>query len=192
MFQLIQCEHVFDIDEPKCKHDIITAVKERLLHDFIENKWMLDLTRLQAKRGPGLNKLRKYRLVKENYGSEYYINCGKLAFRYRRALATIRCGVAPLQIEVGRYDHGKYVPEAERVCKICNSGIEDEFHILFKCNIYGDIQCDLTKTASKINVHYNLSDDVTKFRILMSEEMILTTAKACKSILDRRKLYLYM
>ena len=78
--------------------------------------WVKDIERTNAKRGQGMNKLRFYRLFKQTYGAEGYVKA--LPFTERRSLAKIRCGVAPIRIETGRYENSKYLPEDQRVCQI--------------------------------------------------------------------------
>ena len=75
--------------------------------------------------------------------TEKYVVNHHLPFTYRKAIAQFRCGVAPLQIELGRYDHGIYVPECRRICRLCDDGVEDEFHTLFHCTYHVDLQTQL-------------------------------------------------
>jgi len=50
------------------------------------------------------DKLRLYRLYKECYRVEQYCKI-HMSFAHRSSLAKIRCGVAPLRIETGRYEN---------------------------------------------------------------------------------------
>ena len=36
------------------------------------------------------------------------------------------------------YSKGQYTTAEERVCTICNEGVEDELHVLLECNLYDD------------------------------------------------------
>ena len=58
--------------------------------------------RESATSGLGGNKLRTYRLFKSCFGSEYYLSSVKCE-SHRSALAKFRYGVAPINIELGRY-----------------------------------------------------------------------------------------
>ena len=49
-------------------------VKDKECGDF-KVKWRQDLGRNNALRGTGGNKLRTYRLFKQDYGTEHYISC---------------------------------------------------------------------------------------------------------------------
>ena len=190
-FNGIDMQSLLDLDIVKCKVGTVADAKKVLIDNFVEKQWLPELTRVRAKRGPGLNKLRKYCLIKREYGTESYIMDERLPFSYRKAVAQIRCGVAPLQVERGRYDHGVYVPENERICKLCGDGVEDEFHVLFHCVCYQDLQANLINDAFSGIQNILNAEDAEKYIILMSEEMIGRTAKTCKKILDRRKDYLY-
>ena len=78
-------------------------------------------------------KLRYYNLYKfDNNRAEYTsMNISK----YQRSLfAQFRCGILPLEIEVGRF---RDIPLSDRTCKICDSGlVEDEIHFTIKCPTY--------------------------------------------------------
>ena len=54
------------------------------------------------------------------------------------ALASLRCGVAPLHIETGRYSQ---LSVDEKNCLICVSGsIEIEKNFPMSCNFYADLR----------------------------------------------------
>jgi hypothetical protein len=74
-----------------------------------------------------------------------------ISSRYRSAFAKFRCGVAPLRIEIGRYEN-KYVNE--RVCFICHYQIEDEKHVLLDCPLYADLRESLFSEVKRSNVHF--------------------------------------
>ena len=96
----------------------------------------------------------------------------------RRALAYLRCGVAPLHIETGRYSH---LSVDERICLICVSGsVETEKHFLMSCNLYADLRNELfIKAQSSHDMFLEWSMD-DRFNYLMSNSKIVrNTAKAC-------------
>ena len=95
-----------------------------------------------------------------------------------------------MRVEVGRFDHGVYIPVDERICQICNEGVEDELHVLFKCPFYNEVQMCLFSKATELNPNFVYFDEVDKFIYLMSDLVIMFyTAKTCKTILDRWKGY---
>ena len=60
---------------------------------------------------------------------------------HRRLIAQLRMGVAPLRIELGRYERmvdGRIgLPAEERVCQVCRRGcVEDEAHFVVECPAY--------------------------------------------------------
>ena len=110
------------------------TIQDAVQYDYIQSTWIPDLARVRAKRGPGLNKLRTYNLFKSNYGTEDYLIDPCINRSERQCFARLRCGIAPLRIELGRYDHGMYIQADNRICTICNSGVENEVHILLECN----------------------------------------------------------
>ena len=47
----------------------------------------------------------------------------------------LRSGANDLEIDRGRQEKK---PRAERICKICNDGVEDEVHVVTRCTAYHD------------------------------------------------------
>ena len=104
---------------------------------------------MNAKKCPGQNKLRKYKLFKTEYGTEEYVNIWGIAHQDRQAFAQIRCSAAPIRVEVGRFEYGGYIHVDERMWQICNEGVEDELHILLQCHYIVKCRClCLTKQMS--------------------------------------------
>ena len=80
-------------------------------------------------------KLITYRLFKQNFNFEPYLIM--LNFKQRQALTKLRIGNHRLEIELGRHKH---IKAADRICKICKDGVEDEPHFLFKCKNFENIR----------------------------------------------------
>ena len=139
---------------------------------------------LQLINKPEGNKLRTYRLFKDSFETEPYIQ-SILSRQRRSAFAKFRCGVAPLAIETGRYTN---TPADRRYCTVCNNGsIESEAHVLLHCDIYLDIREELFRTLSKHIVNFNDFDDTNKLCVILSgKHCINECAKACHLILNRR------
>ncbi len=75
-------------------------------------------------------KLRIYVLFKNSFVDEPYVTIN-MNRKYRSALARLRGGILPLEIEVGRWNN---VDIYARFCKLCNNGlIENEYHFMFEC-----------------------------------------------------------
>jgi hypothetical protein len=101
-------------------------VRERI-HAREEIKW-----RTQCLLRP---KLRTYCKIKKELKFEPY-----LLFHHRAGipeLAKIRGGSNRLRIEQGRYENEK---ASERICRLCENGIEDECHFMLHCPIYDDLR----------------------------------------------------
>ncbi len=77
-------------------------------------------------------KLRTYRLFKTDLVPEPYVTC--FMNRYQRStFAKFRCGILPIQLELGRF-RGQKVDE--RICPICNNAVETEIHFMLDCPSY--------------------------------------------------------
>ncbi|NRB81925.1 MAG: reverse transcriptase family protein [Saccharospirillaceae bacterium] len=95
-------------------------------------------------------KLAFYHAIKQNFQKEPYLdNIKNASNRYRTT--RLRISAHDLEIEHGRY---KGIPREERICKWCKlslSGkyIEDECHVLYKCDLYGELRTKLINTLNK-------------------------------------------
>ncbi len=123
-------------------------------------------------------------MYKKIYETESYVKT-ILNRRHRSALAKVRCGVAPIRIETGRFER---LAEEERLCKICSNGeIESELHVITKCSAYDSLREDLYMSASNMNSDFNDLEDVDKMCFLLSsKDMVKMTAKTCCDILALR------
>ena len=101
--------------------------------------------------GLGGNKLRTYKLFKEAYDTELYVNSQILQKPYRSALAKFRCSVASLKIETGRYSS---LPVIERTCIHCETEVEDEIHVITRCPLYQNIRSRLYEKATSLSTDF--------------------------------------
>ena len=69
------------------------------------------------------NKLRIYKLFKDNFKFEDYLTMSTA--NQRRIITKFRISAHKLEIERGRYFN---VPVERRICKICKLDIENEIH----------------------------------------------------------------
>ena len=158
------------------------------LHEKHVDNWHAVLHSDKSISGRGGNKLRTYRLFKENFEPEEYCKIA-LPFNHRSAFAKFRCGVAPLRIETGRYEN---IVLENRVCHICDVFIEDEAHVLLRCPLYDDFRNHLYYVAETFNDNFNTLDDNQKLVFLFSDvNMIRVCAKTCHLILKRRRNFIY-
>ena len=105
-----------------------------------------------------MNKLRTYRLLKENLTCEIYLYEINIA-TYRKAITKLRGGLLDLRANTGRYEN---IPYEDRICLMCKTSIEDEFHFIFECNNYGSIRQNF------IPEYYYVHPSYEKFKDLMT------------------------
>ena len=152
-----------------CNTDFIfnkSSIKmlENIYFEKFKDNWLHDLNYNNR------SKLRTYRIFKQEYGVEKYLQTN-MPGRYRSAFSKFRCGVAPLKIETGRYEG---ILSENRFCfnDICrdNSTIEDEKHVVLHCPLYSHLREDVfTRARSFYDGFTHLTDD-NKFIFLFSNE----------------------
>ena len=136
---------------------IDTDTFENRLKFHAEEKWK---TWVQSK-----PKLRTYKLFKHKLEPEIYLT--KNISRSKRSIfAQYRCGVLPLNIEVGRF---RGQPENERLCTLCPiQSVESELHFLLKCPHYGPIR---RKMSSQVNLQTH--NDIHNIDLLMNSYQMI-------------------
>ena len=132
------------------------------LHDYAQGKW---LETVESK-----PKLRTYKLFKKQLFPEDYVL--QLMSRYQRStFAKFRCGILPLNLEVGRY---RGIKAENRICSLCKNGVETETHFLFECNAY-----DRGDFMQNTNIDSNLLSNDEKLEILMESRQKVTSKFIC-------------
>ena len=156
-------------------------MEKLLMHQFTQ-KWLSLINSTVGAAGRGRNKLRTYCTFKREFFTENYCKL-ILPLQHRAALSKFRCGVAPIRLEIGRYEN---LSVEERKCPFCNI-VESECHVLLECTAYDDYRRDLfTKAMDIDNTFVQMSnDDKLKF-VLSNTDMIRHSAKTCL-ILKRRQ-----
>ncbi len=147
-----------------------------LIHAYYVEKWKTEINRESGCNGR--NKLRTYKMLKQDFGTSEYVNNIFIKKHQHSAFAKFECGVAHIRLETGRYEN---LPEEQSLCTMCDSqAIECEIHVLTKCNLYIDLRTDLFHKASSVNNDFNNFTDTQKFIFLMtSAEVIIQRAKTC-------------
>ena len=111
------------------------------------------------------NKLRTYRLFKNNFTFEPYLYWGN--YDKRRLITKFKISSHQLEIERGRY---RNIPASQRICKLCNLEVEDELHFLLECPKSNKIRKEiLEQLENKFNNLKSL-DNTSKFVWLFSAE----------------------
>ena len=105
-------------------------------------------------------KLELYSVFKLELKTEMYLLLD-MQRKYRVALAKLRVGNHELEIEKGRQCKKK---REERICRFCHHGIEDEYHVIFDCNLYNEIR------EAYIKDEYKSPSNLYTFGKLLSSE----------------------
>ena len=141
--------------------DLVTFKNK--LENFAQEKW---LETVNSK-----PKLRTYKTFKSKLVPEDYVL--RLMSRFHRStFAKFRCGILPLNLEVGRY---RGISLENRTCPLCKNGIETEIHFLLECNAY-----DRGDFLRKTNIDSNIIANDEKLKILMDRHQKETSAFVCK------------
>ena len=186
-FQSLRCGAYAELNNVFSKSSLVQDVSNAMQTKFTD-EWQQSVNQIEGNRGRGLNKLRTYRLFKTQYGTERYCQL-LLPLKHRSAFAKFRMGVAPLNIEIGRY---RNLAREERVCPFCLDTIEDETHAMLICDNYSDIRGPLFRKAQNLTHDFNLLSDADKMKFLFSnQELIRMCAKTCYNILEKRSFSLY-
>ena len=74
-------------------------------------------------------------VVYKHFCLQFYL-CKPIPVICKSQIFKIRLSSHNLFIESGR---SQYIPRSERICQLCNTVIEDEFHFVLKCPVYFDL-----------------------------------------------------
>ena len=121
----------------------------------------------------GMKKLRTYKLIKQTFGIELYLE-HLVDKDLRRGLCSFRISTHKLRIEHGRYYGEK--PE-ERLCDSCNI-IENEIHFLCKCNKYNSLRKKMFDSINTIDVVHDSDNEHTFINLMTSSDKNITKALA--------------
>ena len=162
-----------------------------LCEENTREKWLKEINRVGARRGKGLNKLRTYRGFKQEFRTEsYVISIGSRA--RRRALALFRSGVAPIRLETGRYERGKYLPVKERTCYFCDNIVESELHVILECPLYNDLREEMFHHCNSQLPNFNDMERVQQLNFILGAECICQNSTIfLNALLKRRRSFVY-
>ena len=99
-------------------------------------------------------------MFKDTISHEAYLDIITIR-KFRNAISCFRCSSHDLEIERGRYTN---TPRELRICKLCKTEPETEFHFLLKCPYYNDLR------VKYISRKYYVNPSLNKFAILMSSK----------------------
>ncbi len=133
------------------------------LETYAQEKW---LETVQSK-----PKLRTYKIFKSKLVPEDYVL--RLMSRFQRStFAKFRCGVLPLNLEVGRY---RGIKIENRICPLCKHGVETETQFLFECDMY-----DRGDFLDNNDIDSDTLTNGEKLKILMEHHQKVTSKFVCK------------
>ena len=132
-------------------------------------------------------KLRTLQLFKTELTAEPYLDLF-IPTRLRIALAKFRIGNHDLEIERGRHNN---LPVNERLCKLCKtqnlSYIEDEYHVLLKCQFYQDLRnvyLDLQLVPLNLHTFVNIMSSTDPDDISRLASFVANMFKLRKNLLQ--------
>lgn len=145
-------------------HSVKNKLKERFIL-FWKKRLLAD---------EGIKKLRTYKLLKENFGIEPYLEILHDK-KLRQSLCSFRISAHRLRIEQGRYCGAK--PE-ERLCDICNFSVENEIHFLCSCKKYDGLRSKMINTIKDNNSLLNRDEEKTFITLMTSTDNCIIKAVA--------------
>ena len=123
-------------------------------------------------------------LIKTTYKAEHYVLKVK-STKQRSAMSRFRCGVAPINLEIGRFFN---IPANERFCNFCSGQVEDEAHVILECPMYDQLRKELFVHAMYIHEGFMQMSKEDKLVFLFTEcKITQRCAKTCYDILTIRK-----
>ncbi|MCG7878763.1 MAG: hypothetical protein N0C90_20900, partial [Candidatus Thiodiazotropha endolucinida] len=111
---------------------------------------------------------KSYKIFKDNFKMNDYFSY--LSNKQSRILAAYRTRNHRLPIETGRWTS---TPLKERLCKLCNSDVGDEFHYVMQCKYFSDIRRKFLKP------YYTTNVNTIKFNELMNHKSKKVIRRLC-------------
>ncbi len=145
-----------------------------LLHELQCKQWLDQITRKP--------KLRTYVTFKNSYEVEPYA-FSFMNRKHRSYLAQYRCGILQLSIETVRWGS---IPLEDRICKMCDSLVEDEFYFIFHCSSYNNIRDPFLQHGSNTILNINERNEIDKINMFISKEFVGYFAKIISDIIEVR------
>ena len=128
-------------------------------YNSFKNSWKSDLLEKP--------KLRTYRLLKDNFGTEKYLSLVTKK-KFRNAITRLRSSSHTLEIERGRWTN-PITPVENRLCPYCNL-VEDEIHFLFQCELYTNDRVAFFNKVNQYTPGFLDLEQPDKFLFLFTNE----------------------
>ncbi len=139
--------HAQRVINPK---QVMQQVRSQLEKQF-KRTFFKHIEAINGKNKQSGNKLRTYKLIKEQYKMERYLVIKDMPPHVKRALTSIRISAHNLEIERGRMSKPKPTPVGERLCKHCKTlrhdKIEDEVHFISECPLYRQNRTEMLRAC---------------------------------------------
>ena len=141
-------------------NEIMTQLSDQFIQD-----WLCRINAPEGRNNNMSNKLRTYKLFKDQFQLEHYLKC-QLPNKHRAALTKLRVSCHKLAIETGRYHKPAPLPVDHRLCSVCGV-IEDEIHLISDCILNTHLRWKLFSSVSAQFTHFLSLDSLEKFVFLM-------------------------
>ena len=141
-------------------NEIMTQFSDQFIQD-----WLGQINAPEGRKSNMSNKLRTYKLFKDEFQLEDYLKC-QLSIKHRAALTKLRVSCHKLAIETGRYHKPAPLPVAQRLCSVCDV-IEDEIHFICDCIRNAHLRWKLFSSVSAQFTHFPSLNSLEKFILLM-------------------------
>jgi hypothetical protein len=130
----------------------------------------------------GRNKLRTYRKLKANFEADKYLHTDvdKCSISTFVRVCISNCN---LDIERGRYSK---LPVEQRICRLCSSEVEGEFHFIMHCPKLSVYKVDLFESLPLVIPSFPDMSEIEKNKYILSSND-LDICKIC--ILGVKKMY---
>jgi len=130
----------------------------------------------------GRNKLRTYRKLKANFEAEKFLHTDVDKYSIS-TFVRVRISNCNLDIERGRYSK---LPVEQRICRLCSSEVEDEFHFIMHCPKLSAYRVDLFESLSIVIPSFPDMSEIEKIKHILSSNDL----DICKIyILGVKKMY---
>ena len=133
------------------------------VRDAYESFWYENIN--NVKNNPGL---RTYRTINQNLVFQCYLD-NISDFRFRKALAQLRCSSHSLEIERARHVRPRAPPVHQRLCNNC-CVLEDEIHFLTDCTLFDQERSSLFHSVTLKCPNFITLDSKSKFIYLLTSE----------------------
>ena len=157
-------------NEPQLKLKQIKKVIKQRISDIEIQNWWSNIHNDIRKDSRQKNKLRIFRQFKRKYVFEDYLS-HVTNTKHRVAFTKLRISNHRLEVEMGRYrSHRRsYLTYEQRICPVCNMGIESEKHFLTWCPLYDTNRKELAELIkNKTNININNMNTDNRFLFLMN------------------------